>query len=173
MSDQLLRLLQLAQKTGDKLVVYDPSSRLAPYVILGIDAYENLLSHQAELPLTEGGLSDKITPDIDFWQNQGAFVQNKPNFSELAVSPIVEEISTELEAEETEEAQPITETVLPWAEETEAEPSQELSEPTDDELFEANETSIVDAGFSPVGSILESRLAELQLRLSRNQQNNK
>ena len=168
MSDQLLRLLQLVQKTGDKLVVYDPSSRLEPYVILGLDAYEDLVSQKAQLPLTEGSLSDKITPDIDFWQNQGDFVQNKPNFSELAATQLTEDLSPEIaEAEILSPANP----ALPWVDDEEADISQELSKETvDNEAAAASEMNIAETGFSPVGSILESRLAELQLRLSRNQQ---
>lgn len=167
MTDQLNRLLKLVQKTGDKLVVYDSSGRLEPVVIMDLLDYEELLMLDEPFPLTEEGLSDKIKGDIEFWQKEDNFSQNKPNFLENVESDEEEDSEDDFSAEvefasETAEEPMVLES-LPWADDsdTESENRSDDGGLTDDGQVPA---SVADSGFSPVGSILESRLAELQAR---------
>jgi len=169
MSDQLIRLIKLMEKTGDRLVIYDPSEKLAPYVLLDLEDYERLAENDPEQLLTRDAQSDKIKGEIEFWQDKDNFAENKPFFEELAQTEDQEEViitSTDFIAESPEEPEVLEN--LPWVDSPEAGfDDKSGEEDAEDDDFEPNEASIIDAGFSPVGSILESRLAELQARLNK------
>lgn len=69
--DQLQRFIDLVNKTGDKLVVFDRYQPDNSVVILGINDYEELLDDSEMLSdLTEEELADKINNDIAIWKNE-------------------------------------------------------------------------------------------------------
>lgn len=69
--DQLQRFIDLVNKTGDNLVVFDRQSPDKSFVILAINEYEKLIdTDSAPRDLTEGELADKINQDIAIWKNE-------------------------------------------------------------------------------------------------------
>lgn len=73
----LERFLNLAKKTGDRLIVYDSQTEQGT-VLLNIDEYEELLEKNDPTPwedfedvrdLSEGELIDKINRDIAIWRS--------------------------------------------------------------------------------------------------------
>lgn len=69
--DQLQRFIDLVNKTGDKLVIFDRYQPDNSFVILGINDYEALVSEPSALEdLTEEELADKINSDIAIWKNE-------------------------------------------------------------------------------------------------------
>ncbi len=81
MSANLERLIRLAKKTGDTLIIHDQNSN-RDLVLLDVDQYEMMVDssvffgHSSELrdqgihELTERGLLDKINRDISIWRSQ-------------------------------------------------------------------------------------------------------
>jgi hypothetical protein len=70
MQDQLQKAINLAKKTGDKLIVFDSSKPDNVYVILSLKDYENLGLGKSEVRgLTEDELLDKINRDIAIWKS--------------------------------------------------------------------------------------------------------
>ena len=66
MSDGLEKILKLAKKTGDNVIVFNPAKPKDSYVILAIKAYEKLLDNQWDNEDLTGGFdADKINPDIE------------------------------------------------------------------------------------------------------------
>jgi hypothetical protein len=71
MQDQLQKAINLAKKTGDRLIVYDMSNGEDAYVVMGMDDYEKLVTgNVAVKDLTEDELLDKINRDIAVWKNE-------------------------------------------------------------------------------------------------------
>jgi hypothetical protein len=69
MSHALDRLINLAKKTGDKLIIHD-SVEGKDMVILGIDDYEELaLERQDVRAMSSGQLIDQINRDIAIWRS--------------------------------------------------------------------------------------------------------
>ncbi len=69
--DQLQRFIDLVNKTGDKLVIFDRYQPDNSFVILGINDYEQLVTKPSALgDLTEEELADKINGDIAIWKNE-------------------------------------------------------------------------------------------------------
>ncbi len=69
MQDRLERLINLINKTGDKLIVFDPSNPDAAYAIMGVSEYEKLAKTSGAVKrLTEDELIDKINRDIALWK---------------------------------------------------------------------------------------------------------
>ena len=70
MNKQLQKLIDLSNKTGDRLVVFDPQNEQSAYVIMGVDDYESLAVGRSEVRgLTEDELLDKINRDIAIWKS--------------------------------------------------------------------------------------------------------
>ncbi len=70
MNKQLQKLIDLSNKTGDRLIVFDPTKPNNAYVIMGVDDYEKIIIGQAEVRgLTEDELLDKINRDIAIWKS--------------------------------------------------------------------------------------------------------
>ena len=62
------RLIDLAQKTGDRLIVHDRYSE-RDLVILDIDSYEQLIEGKKDVrQMTEGQMLDQINRDIAIWR---------------------------------------------------------------------------------------------------------
>lgn len=89
--EQLKKILNLIKKTGDRVVIFDPSAPDSSYVIMDIDRYTNMVSSSEISPvepkkselspvnqglnkekenLTEEDLTDKINREISMWKNR-------------------------------------------------------------------------------------------------------
>jgi len=95
MQDQLQKAINLAKKTGDKLIVFDSAKPENVFVVLSLKDYENLVLGKSEVRgLTEDELLDKINRDIAIWksdQREEENIDTIPNyFREL---PVKEESS--------------------------------------------------------------------------------
>ncbi|MFA6171071.1 MAG: hypothetical protein WCW77_03010 [Patescibacteria group bacterium] len=74
MQNQLKRAMELAKKTGDRLIVFDNVKSDAPYVVLALDEYERLMVKKSGVRgLTEDELLDKINRDIAIWKSDQVF----------------------------------------------------------------------------------------------------
>ena len=70
MDQQLQRLIELSRKTGDRLIVFDPSHKQSTYVVMEVDDYEKLAIGRSEVRgLTEEELLDKINRDVSIWKS--------------------------------------------------------------------------------------------------------
>jgi len=68
MEQGLQRVLNLAKKTGDNVIVFDSLNPDNSYVILAINKYEDLLEEAGYQDfLTEEEMTDKINRDIEPW----------------------------------------------------------------------------------------------------------
>jgi len=157
MSVKLEKLINLIKKTGDRLIIYDPTENLDPYVIMDLEAYQVLLGKK-EATLTENGLSDTISRDVQSWQELNNIVQSKPNINKL---DLLETESAEDQAEELEDE--TTELVNESSFETLLESV--LVETESEAIVDGNElnmeTKIASVPFTDVGSILERRAQDL------------
>ncbi len=73
MNKQLQKLIELSNKTGDRLIVFDPNNKHSAYVVMGVDDYEKLAVGMSEVRgLTEDELLDKINRDIAIWKSDKA-----------------------------------------------------------------------------------------------------
>lgn len=78
--EQLKKILDLVNRTGDRVVIYDAASPDTSYVVMNLDAYEGLLGAPKKSPttvkndvkddLTEEDLTDRINREISVWKNQ-------------------------------------------------------------------------------------------------------
>lgn len=70
MLSQIEKALNLAKKTGDRLIVFDSLKTDHALVILGLDEYEKLaLKGEDKSYLTEDDLLDTINRNIAAWKN--------------------------------------------------------------------------------------------------------
>lgn len=70
-SNQLNKAINLAKKTGDRLIVFDKAESVNPFVVMGLDEYEKLvIGHSEVRGLTENELLDKINRDIAIWKSE-------------------------------------------------------------------------------------------------------
>lgn len=96
MSERLERLIRLAQKTGDRLIVHDPASD-TDVVLMSIDEYEHFFddhineqSQQATFvgDLTEQELIGRINAEIAEWR-EGKSAQQTEEFEERLIEEII------------------------------------------------------------------------------------
>ena len=98
MQDQLQKAINLAKKTGDKLIVFDSSKPDNVFVVLSLKDYENLVLGKSEVRgLTEDELLDKINRDIAIWKSDQEEAQNFD-----AIPDYFRELPTKEEAPEKE-----------------------------------------------------------------------
>jgi len=77
MQDQLQKAITLAKKTGDRLIVFDPTNTELTYVVMTIDDYERMVDKKSEVKgLTEDELLDKINRDIANWKSEQDYNEN-------------------------------------------------------------------------------------------------
>ncbi len=77
MQDQLQKAINLAKKTGDKLIVFDSSKPDNIFVVMSLKDYENLVLGKSEVRgLTEDELLDKINRDIAIWKSDQREAEN-------------------------------------------------------------------------------------------------
>ncbi|NCU39509.1 hypothetical protein EOL99_01285 [Candidatus Falkowbacteria bacterium] len=95
-SEQLKKILELAKKTGDRVIIYDGANPDISYVVMDIDSYINFQEsekkeskrvineeekrdekiveksreNEEEKDLTEEDLTDRINQEISMWKNQ-------------------------------------------------------------------------------------------------------
>ena len=83
--NNLQKAINLAKKTGDKVIVFDNSSDSA-YVVLSLENYEKLAEKENKVRgLTEKEMLDKINHDIALWKSEQDFFAEeleKENFIE-------------------------------------------------------------------------------------------
>ncbi|MCK5211661.1 hypothetical protein KAJ89_03095 [Candidatus Parcubacteria bacterium] len=71
MQNQLKKAINIARKTGDRLIVYDLSRGDSAFVVMSLDEYEKLVTEKSEVRgLTEDELLDKINRDIAIWKSE-------------------------------------------------------------------------------------------------------
>jgi hypothetical protein len=84
MQDQLQKAINLAKKTGDKLIVFDSAKPENIFVVMAVKDYENLVLGKSEVRgLTEDELLDKINRDIAIWKSELDEKTDFGNFTEL------------------------------------------------------------------------------------------
>ncbi len=77
MSKQLEKIIELARKTGDRIIVFDPRKENKPYVVMPLDEYEKIIIGKNDVRgLTEDELLDKINRDIAIWKSEQDFQDN-------------------------------------------------------------------------------------------------
>jgi hypothetical protein len=81
MKDQLKRILNLVQKTGDTMIVTDPNGEDV-YVVMGLDQYENLRNTEFFDPETELSDLESHLPPTSSFPNDVSWVEE----GEVAVS---------------------------------------------------------------------------------------
>jgi len=70
MDKPLQKAMNLAKKTGDRVIVVDTARSEETFIIMGIDEYEKLVIGYSEVRnLTEDELLDKINRDIAIWKS--------------------------------------------------------------------------------------------------------
>ena len=86
MSEQLKKVLSLARRTGDRIVVFDNSEPDNSFVVMGLDQYEELMSIKPaksnSFPLTEEKNADRINdivPESNQESGQSNFSQQNSN----------------------------------------------------------------------------------------------
>jgi len=170
--DQLQRFIDLVNKTGDKLVIYDRYQPDNSCVILGINAYEAMIDRANTLgDLTEEELADKINRDIAIWKNEHILSdanEDEFDWSETDIDEVPDlfeesfenEIPTDEVVEEISYLYPEPEAV-PFVQvetETESDPVPE----DDDDNYSETEPKVTEAqapksDFQSLGDILESK----------------
>ena len=90
------KAINLAKKTGDRLIVFDSSKPDSVFVVMSLKDYENLILGKSEVRgLTEDELLDKINRDIAIWKSEQDLEQSigqAPDyFKELPEADKIEE----------------------------------------------------------------------------------
>jgi hypothetical protein len=83
MLSQLEKAINLARKTGDRLIIFDNIRSDNGYVVMGWKDYENLILGRSEVRgLTEDELLDKINRDIAIWKSEQELAEDYSRYSE-------------------------------------------------------------------------------------------
>jgi hypothetical protein len=78
MKNKLQKALSLTKKTGDRLIVFDLSQNIDPFVVMNLNEYEKIIIGKSEVRgLTEDELLDKINRDIAVWRSEQSSGQNR------------------------------------------------------------------------------------------------
>jgi hypothetical protein len=74
MQNDLQKVLNLAKKTGDRVIVFDYNKPENTYVVMGLEEYEMMVGSKGQVRgLTEDRLLDKINRDIALWKSEHDF----------------------------------------------------------------------------------------------------
>jgi hypothetical protein len=69
--EQLKKAINLAKKTGDKLIIFDSPDTDQAAVVMSLDEYEKIAIKKSEVRnLTETEFVDRINRDIAIWKNE-------------------------------------------------------------------------------------------------------
>lgn len=94
MQNPLQKVLNLARKTGDRIVVFDNENPENTYVVMDIDEYEKILFGRNEVKgLTDNQLLDKINRDIAMWKSENDFEDSSDSDSSFFNSLQIDEIA--------------------------------------------------------------------------------
>lgn len=86
MQNQLQRAINLAKKTGDRLIIFDNIKAEEAYVVLSLKDYENLVLGRSEVRgLTEDELLDKINRDIAIWKSEQDFSDSFSKYEPIGI----------------------------------------------------------------------------------------
>ena len=92
MENQLKKAIDIAKKTGDRIIVYDSSKSHPPYVVLSLDEYEKMTFGKSDVRgLTEDELLDKINRDIAIWKSEQSVNSEAQIVSDFNPQEIVRE----------------------------------------------------------------------------------
>jgi hypothetical protein len=81
MQSALEKILNLAKKTGDNVIVFNPAKPSDSYVILALNSYERLVNNGFNDDfLTEDMLDDKINPEIEDWAEANSWQDEDQDF---------------------------------------------------------------------------------------------
>jgi nicotinamide mononucleotide adenylyltransferase len=94
----LKKILRLAKKTGDKIILFDSNEPESAYVLIGLEEYEqnfdvhsvNSAKVEPIKDLTGDELTDKINRDISLWKNRESFFSQEQEKNESPLMPIIE-----------------------------------------------------------------------------------
>lgn len=70
MDKQLKKAINLAKKTGDRIIVFDANYPEDSFVLIDLNDYEKMIENKPEKDLTSDDLTDKINSDVAMWRNQ-------------------------------------------------------------------------------------------------------
>ena len=86
MYHQLQKAINLAKKTGDRLLIFDPKNVESIFAVMSLDEYEKLVIGKSEVrDLTEDELLDKINRDIAIWKSEQDLEKNTEKRENAAI----------------------------------------------------------------------------------------
>jgi len=98
MQNQLKKAIELARKTGDRLMVFESPESVNAYVLLPVDDYGKMVKIEESVGgLTEIELIDKINRDIAIWKSEQNFDEEYMFSHENKVQKHPEHISKAIE----------------------------------------------------------------------------
>lgn len=122
MQNQLQKAINLAKKTGDRLIVYDMSGKNEAYVVMNLDDYEKMATGRSEVKdLTEDELLDKINRDIAVWKNKRNIKENDRNDEKMEENEEYDFVQPEHRKEEPQEEEITLDSSFCATEETDSE----------------------------------------------------
>ncbi len=150
MESALEKILNLAKKTGDNVIVFNPAKPRDSYVILALNSYERLVNEGFSGGfLTENDLDDKINPEITSWAGDDSWDDEDQDFlPEDILGPSAEPLPFTEAAEEGDEAEKT------WEEEV------NYLYPTEEEFSSLAQEESQQSGagdFNSISDILESK----------------
>lgn len=104
MQGQIKKIINLAKKTGDKIIAFDSDNPEEAYVVMNLEDYEKIIEFKNVdiRSLTEDELIDKINRDIAIWKSQNDFYKenNEINIIKESLSASEDENDENKESEE-------------------------------------------------------------------------
>ncbi|WKZ24426.1 MAG: hypothetical protein QY321_02305 [Patescibacteria group bacterium] len=109
MNDHIQRLIDLINKTGDKVIVFDKAEPEKSYVVCGLRDYEEMIKRSLKTEsLTEDELIDKINSDIAKWKNGQVLQSLSKNEDEVRKDGNHSHLAKEEEKKEEKKAESLT-----------------------------------------------------------------
>ena len=94
MQNKLQKAINLAKKTGDRLIVFEHINSDNPFVVMTMEEYEKVALNNNEVKgLTEDELLDKINRDIAVWKNEKSYQEDDEEQESFNTSEIKSEPS--------------------------------------------------------------------------------
>ncbi|MFH1823049.1 MAG: hypothetical protein ABH830_05110 [Patescibacteria group bacterium] len=96
MKTYLDKVINLAKKTGDRVILVDSSNPRDIMVVMGLAEYEKLaIGHSEVRSLTEDQLLDRINRDIAIWKSENDFNMFSKNKEEICRQDFKEDLFDE------------------------------------------------------------------------------
>lgn len=103
-NNQLQKAINIAKKTGDRIMLVDNLNEGDCFVIMRLEEYERIILGKNEIKdLTEDGLLDKINRDIVTWKKEEFEKENNENINKLENTEKFENLNNEDDDSEIEE----------------------------------------------------------------------